>query len=110
MASTRFPYAPAPESRAVVTLRPSYGLFVNGEFVEPSDGAMFETVDPSSEEVLAEVASAGPVDVDRAVTAASRAQQEVWGPMPGKERAKYLYRIARLVQERSRELAILESL
>ncbi|MHB1782313.1 MAG: aldehyde dehydrogenase family protein [Acidimicrobiales bacterium] len=110
MASTRFPYAPAPESRAVVTLRPSYGLFVNGEFVEPSDGAMFETVDPSSEEVLAEVASAGPVDVDRAVTAASRAQQEVWGPMPGKERAKYLYRIARLVQERSRELAVLESL
>ncbi len=110
MASTRFPYAPAPESRAVVNLRPSYGLFVNGEFVEPSDGTMFETVDPSSEEVLAQVTSAGPVDVDRAVTAASRAQQEVWGPMPGKERAKYLYRIARLVQERSRELAVLESL
>ena len=109
-AAPRFPYAPAPESRAVLSLRPSYGLFIDGDFVEPLDGGHFKTESPSSQEVLAEVGSAGPADVDRAVRAARRAQEEVWGPMPGKERAKYLFRIARLVQERSRELAVLESL
>jgi aldehyde dehydrogenase (NAD+) len=106
----RFPYAPAPESRAVVDLKPSYGLFIDGEFVEPSDGGHFKTENPSSQEVLAEVSSAGPADVDRAVTAARRAQEQVWGPMPGKERAKYLFRVARILQERSRELAVLETL
>jgi len=63
-------YAPAPESRAIVDLRPSYGLFVDGTFVEPTDGSTFKTVNPATEEVLAEVSEAGPVDVDRAVTAA----------------------------------------
>jgi aldehyde dehydrogenase (NAD+) len=106
----RFPYAPAPESRAVVDLKPSYGLFIDGEFVEPSDGDHFKTENPSSQEVLAEVSSAGPADVDRAVGAARRAQEQVWGPMPGKERAKYLFRVARALQERSRELAVLETL
>ncbi len=103
-------YAPAPESRSVVQLRSSYGLFIDGAFVDPQDGATFKTVNPATEEVLAEVAEAGPTDVDRAVAAARRAQTEVWGPMPGRERAKYLYRIARQIQERSRELAVLESL
>jgi aldehyde dehydrogenase (NAD+) len=106
----RFEYAPAPESRAVVNIRPSYGLFIDGEFVEPTDGSLFETVNPATEEVLAEVSAAGPGDVDRAVVAATRAQREVWGPMPGKERAKYLFRVARIMQERARELAVLETL
>ncbi|MFC7548294.1 aldehyde dehydrogenase family protein [Plantactinospora sp. GCM10030261] len=105
-----FEYAPAPESRAIVDLRPSYGLFVDGEFVDPTDGGTLKSINPASEEVLAEVAEAGPGDVDRAVAAARRAYDRVWGPMPGRDRAKYLYRIARLIQERSRELAVLESL
>ncbi|MBW3664854.1 MAG: aldehyde dehydrogenase family protein [Actinobacteria bacterium] len=103
-------YAPAPEAREIVTIRSSYGLFVGGEFVESSDGRAFKTVNPASEEVLAEVTEAGPADVDRAVTAARRAYDDVWGPMSGRERAKYLYRIARTIQERARELAVLETL
>jgi aldehyde dehydrogenase (NAD+) len=110
MASPRFSYAPAPESRAVVNLKPSYGLFINGEFVDPLDGDHFKTESPASQEVLAEVSMAGPADVDRAVQAARRAYEEVWGPMPGKERAKYIFRVARIIQERARELAVLESL
>ncbi len=105
-----FEYAPAPESRSVVDLRSSYGLFVGGEFVDPAEGASFKTVNPATEEVLAEVAEASAADVDRAVQSARRAHTRVWGPMPGRERAKYLFRIARILQERSRELAVLESL
>jgi aldehyde dehydrogenase (NAD+) len=105
-----FEYAPAPESRAVVDIRSSYGLFVNGEFVDTGDGRMFKSVSPASEEVLAEVTEAGAGDVDRAVKAARRAYERVWAKMPGAERAKYLYRIARIVAERSRELAVMESL
>ena len=103
-------YAPAPESRELISLRSSYGLFINGGFTAPVDGGAFKTVNPATEEVLGEVAEAGPADVDRAVAAARRAQTEVWGPMRPAERAKYLYRIARIIQERSRELAVLESL
>jgi aldehyde dehydrogenase (NAD+) len=105
-----FEYAPAPESRAVVDLQPSYGLFIDGEFVDPTDGSTNKSINPASEEVLAEVAEAGPGDVDRAVRAARKAYEQVWGPMPGRDRAKYLYRIARIIQERARELAVLESL
>jgi aldehyde dehydrogenase (NAD+) len=105
-----FEYAPAPESRSVVDLRSSYGLFVDGLFVDTSDGRTFKSVSPATEEVLAEVTEAGPKDVDRAVKAARRAFDKVWSTMPGTERAKYLYRIARIVAERSRELAVLESL
>ncbi|MFG2043040.1 aldehyde dehydrogenase family protein [Dactylosporangium sp. NPDC048998] len=105
-----FAYAPAPESRAIVDLKPSYGLFINGEFVDPIDGSTFKSISPSSEEVLAEVAEAGAADVDRAVRAARAAYEQVWGPMSGRDRAKYLFRIARIIQERSRELAVLESL
>ena len=104
-----FEYAPAPESRAIVDIAPSYGLFIDGEFAEASDGKVFKTVSPSSEEVLSEVAQASTEDVDRAVKAARRAF-ETWSALPGSERAKYLFRIARIVQERSRELAVLESL
>ncbi|MEU3463668.1 aldehyde dehydrogenase family protein [Streptomyces sp. NPDC006733] len=104
-----FEYAPAPESRAVVDIAPSYGLFIDGEFGEAADGKVFKTVSPSSEEVLSEVAQAGAEDVDRAVKAARRAFVK-WSALPGSERAKYLFRIARIIQERSRELAVLESL
>jgi aldehyde dehydrogenase (NAD+) len=103
-------YAPAPESRDIVDLRSEYGLFIDGEFVEPSDGGMFKSVNPATEEVLAAVSAAGAADVDRAVSAARRAHTEVWGPMPGAERAKYLYRLARVIQERAREIAVLETL
>ncbi|CCH15979.1 aldehyde dehydrogenase family protein [Micromonospora lupini] len=105
-----FEYAPAPESRSVVDLKPSYGLFIDGKFVDPTDGGSFKSINPASEEVLAEIAEAGAQDVERAVSAARKAYDKVWGPMPGRDRAKYLYRIARLIQERSRELAVLESL
>jgi aldehyde dehydrogenase (NAD+) len=105
-----FEYAPAPESRAVVDIAPSYGLFVDGEFSDPIDGGWLETVNPATEEVLSKVAEAGAADVRRAVQSARTAYAQVWGPMPGRERAKYLYRIARLIQERSRELAVLETL
>jgi acyl-CoA reductase-like NAD-dependent aldehyde dehydrogenase len=107
--SAAFDYAPAPESRSIVDLKASYGLFIDGAFVEPH-GRTFKTISPATEEVLAEIAEADEADVDRAVTAARRAHTKVWGPMPGRERAKYLYRLARIIQERSRELAVLESL
>ena len=110
MSAAKFEYAPAPESRAVVDLRSSYGLFIDGEFVETLDGRMFKTVNPASEEVLAEVTEAGAQDVDRAVRAARVAYDGVWGSMSGRDRGKYLYRIARIIQERARELAVLESL
>ncbi|WP_460068798.1 aldehyde dehydrogenase family protein [Streptomyces sp. YKOK-I1] len=104
-----FDYAPAPESRSVVDIAPSYGLFIDGEFVEAADGKVFKTVSPSSEEVLSEIAQAGAEDVDRAVKAARKAFEK-WSALPGAERAKYLFRIARIIQERSRELAVLETL
>ena len=107
---TAFEYAPAPESRAVLSLQPSYGLFIGGAFVDPLDGGTFKTVSPSSEEVLAEVTQAGPRDVDAAVASARAAFDGPWGRMPGRERSKYLFRIARLIQERSRELAVVETL
>src|SRR3954464_6140271 len=103
-----FEYAPAPESRSIVDIKPSYGLFINGEFVD-GHGKSFKTISPATEEVLAEVAEADEADVDVAVKAARKAFR-VWSRMPGRERAKYLYRIARIIQERGRELAVLESL
>ncbi|MFJ4435563.1 aldehyde dehydrogenase family protein [Streptomyces sp. NPDC088923] len=102
-------YAPAPESRAAVELASSYGLFIDGEFTDAASGKVFKTVSPASEEVLSEVAQAGEEDVERAVAAARRAFPG-WAALPGAERAKYLFRIARIVQERARELAVLETL
>jgi aldehyde dehydrogenase (NAD+) len=103
-----FEYAPAPESRDVVDIRPSYGLFIDGEFTDGT-GSSFKTVNPATEETLAEVAAASDEDVDRAVRAARKAFG-VWSALPGSERAKYLFRIARVIQERARELAVLETL
>ena len=108
-ATTPFEYAPAPESRDIARLRSSYGIFVNGEFRD-GRGETVATIDPSTGTALADVAEAGLADVDAAVGAARHAYDSVWGRMPGRERAKYLFRIARAMQERGRELAVLESL
>ena len=105
----KFEYAPAPESRSVVNLRTDYGLFIDGEFTAAA-GSAFKTINPATEEVLAEVTEADAADVDRAVAAARRAHTRVWSRMSGAERGKYLFRIARIMQERSRELAVLETL
>ncbi|MET0160177.1 MAG: aldehyde dehydrogenase family protein [Acidimicrobiales bacterium] len=103
-------YATSPESTAIVSLRETYGLFIGGAWVEPRSGDHFPTINPATEEELATVAEAGAEDVDLAVTAARQAWEAGWRDLPGRERAKYLYRIARLLQERSREFAVLETL
>jgi aldehyde dehydrogenase (NAD+) len=105
-----FDYAPAPESRDVVRLEKRYGLFIGGEFVEPRSGEFHPSVSPATEEPLAEVAYAGPEDVALAVSAARDAFENGWSEIAPSERAKYLFRIARILQERSREFAVLESL
>src|SRR5215470_11268423 len=106
--NTDWKYAPAPET-AKVDIKPRYDLFINGKFVPPAKGGYFETTNPANEKKLAEVGLATAEDVDRAVTAARNAYEKVWSKMPGKERGKYIYRIARLLQERAREFAIIES-
>ncbi|MGW1677026.1 aldehyde dehydrogenase family protein [Saccharopolyspora sp. NPDC002376] len=109
MIETPWEYAPAPESRDIANLKPSYRMFVDGEFTD-GGGEPLKSINPATEEVLAEVASANESDVDKAVRAARRAFDQTWSAMPGTERAKYLFRIARLIQERGRELAVLETL
>src|SRR4051812_11099627 len=104
-----FEYAPAPESRDIARLRPSYQIFVDGQFRDGTGDAV-KSINPADEEPLAEVAEAGVSDVDDAVRAARRAFEGPWGRMSGAERGKYLFRIARAIQERGRELAVLESL
>jgi aldehyde dehydrogenase (NAD+) len=105
-----FDYAPAPESRDIVALEDRYGLFIGGEWVEPKSGEYQPTVSPATEEALAEVAYAGLEDVGLAVESARKAFDNGWSAIAPSERAKYLYRIARILQERSREFAVLESL
>lgn len=106
--STTFEYAPAPESRAIVDIKPSYGLFIDGDFVD-GHGEGFKTINPATEEVLAEISEATDADVDLAVHAARKAFRS-WSRISGAERGKYLFRIARIIAERSRELAVLESI
>ncbi|MGC2239569.1 MAG: aldehyde dehydrogenase family protein [Acidimicrobiia bacterium] len=106
----RWEYAASRESTDIVDVADRYGLFIDGEFVNPKSKKHFPTINPATEEQLSEVAEAGEADVDLAVASARTAFNEVWGPMPGSERAKYVFRIARMVQERSRELAVLETL
>jgi aldehyde dehydrogenase (NAD+) len=103
-----FEYDPAPESRAIVTIKPKYGHFIAGKFVAGSKH--FPTINPANEEVLSQIALAGKADVDAAVKAARKAYTNTWSKMSGKERGKYLYRIARIMQERAREFAVLETL
>ncbi|MDD5201153.1 MAG: aldehyde dehydrogenase family protein [Terrimicrobiaceae bacterium] len=100
-------YAPAPETTPV-KIDAAYGLFIDGAFT--ATGRTFATINPATEAQLAQVTEATPADVDRAVAAARRAQEKVWGKMPGRERGKYLFRIARLIQEHARELAVLETM
>ena len=107
-APTSWNYAPAPESRDVVTLREHYGHFIGGQWVEPQE--TYTTISPATEEALGEVGQATPEEVSTAVGAAREAFANGWSALPGSERAKYLFRIARILQERSREFAVLESL
>jgi aldehyde dehydrogenase (NAD+) len=102
-------YAPAPESADHIRLRDRYGLFIDGEFSEPAQGRYVPSVNPATEEPIAEVAWSGPADVERAIGSA-RAAQPKWAALPELERAKYLFRIARLIQERARELAVVETI
>jgi len=106
----KFEYAPAPESTAIASISSDYGLFINGKFQAPHSKKKFESINPATEETLAKIAFADEVDVDKAVKAARTAYTKVWSKLSGKERAKYLFRIARLLQERSREFAVVESL
>jgi aldehyde dehydrogenase (NAD+) len=103
-------YDPAPESAAIAQLKPSYGLFIDGAFSDAEDHAQLPTLNPANEESLSMVAQAGSADVDRAVASARRAYDKVWSKTSGAQRSKYLFRIARLIQERSRELAVVETL
>jgi aldehyde dehydrogenase (NAD+) len=105
----KWDYAPAPES-VPVKIEPRYELFIDGKFTAPKSGKYFDSINPATEEKLCEIARGGQEDVDRAVGAARRAYENVWGKMPGRERGKYLFRIARIVQERARELAVLETM
>lgn len=102
--------APAPESKDHISLKPKYGLFINGKFVNPKSGKYFPTINPANEEKLAMIAEANEKDVDLAVKAARKAYNDVWSKISAKERGKYIYRIARIIQEKSRELAVIESL
>jgi aldehyde dehydrogenase (NAD+) len=106
----KWEYAPAPEAKDHAKIKKQYDLFINGQWVKPSGKKYFDTVSPSSEERLSEVAEAGAKDVDLAVNAARKAYDKVWKKIPAKERAKYIFRIARMIQERSRELAVIESM
>ncbi len=101
-------YAPAPEARDLVQLRDRYGLFIGGDWIEPKE--TYETIDPSTEEPLAQVGQATPEEINLAVKAAREAFENGWSTISPTERAKYLFRIARILQERSREFAVLESL
>jgi aldehyde dehydrogenase (NAD+) len=103
-------YAPAPESVSAANIKVQYDLFINGKFEKPLSKKYFDTINPATEQKIALVAEAGDADVDKAVKAARSAYNGHWGKMPPKERAKYIYRIARMVQERAREFAIIESL
>jgi aldehyde dehydrogenase (NAD+) len=106
----RWGYAPAPEAHEYIKLQKRYQLFIGGKFVAPKSGKYFASINPATEEKLAEIAEANAADVGTAVSAARRAYKNVWSKMPGRERGKFLFRIARLIQEKSRELAVLETM
>jgi aldehyde dehydrogenase (NAD+) len=103
-------YAPAPESKDHIQLKKQYELFINGKFVKPQSGEYFDTINPANEQVIAQVADANAKDVDAAMKAAKNAYDKTWSKMPAKERSKYIFRIARLMQEKAREFAVIESL
>lgn len=102
-----FEYAPAPESKSIVKIQPQYGHFINGDFIKGKNH--FPTINPATEEVLSQISLGGKVELDKAVTAATKAFTK-WSKLTGAERGKYLYRIARILQERAREFAVLETM
>jgi aldehyde dehydrogenase (NAD+) len=106
----KWDYAPAPEDSKNYVIAPRHELFINGKFVAPRSKKYFPSINPATEQTLTEIAVANAADVDSAVTAARRAYEKTWSKMPGRERGKYLYRIARIIQEKSRELAVLETM
>jgi aldehyde dehydrogenase (NAD+) len=106
----KWDYAPAPEESKNYVIAPRHELFIGGKFVKPKSGKYFPSINPATEEKLTEIASANESDVDAAVKSARWAYEKVWSKMPGRERGKYLYRIARIIQEKSRELAVLETM
>jgi len=108
--SSDWKLAPAPESTTHFKLKDTYDLFINGKFVAPKSGKYFDTINPATEKVLAKVAEANEADIDAAVKAARKAYDTVWSKLSGKERGKYIYRIARIIQERAREFAVVETL
>lgn len=107
---TNWKYAPSPEATDHIRLQKQYELFINGKFVKPNSGKYFDTINPATEEKISSIAEANDKDVDSAVKAARGAYDKTWSKMPAKERAKYIYRIARLIQERARELSVIETL
>lgn len=107
---TNWQYSPSPESADHVTIADKYDLFINGKFTAPQSKKYFDTINPAKETRIASIAEAGQADVDAAVKAARNAYNNVWSKTPAKERGKYIYRIARMMQERARELAIIESM
>ena len=107
---TDWKYAPSPEATDHIRLQKQYDLFINGKFVKPNSGKYFDTINPATEEKISSIAEANDKDVDIAVKAARGAYDKTWSKMPAKERAKYIYRIARLIQERARELSVIETL
>jgi aldehyde dehydrogenase (NAD+) len=106
----KWDYAPAPEDSKNYVIAPRHELFINGKFVAPRSRKYFPSINPATEQALTEIAAGNAEDVDSAVKAARRAYEKVWSKMPGRERGKYLYRIARIIQEKSRELAVLETM
>ena len=108
--ATDWAYAPAPESTGHVEIKKQYDLFINGQFVKPSSKKYFNTINPATGKVLSSIAEANKKDVDLAVKSARKAYTNVWSKMPAKERGKYIYRIARLIQERAKEFAVIESM
>ena len=107
---TAWSYAPAPESKSAAVIAPRYDLFINGSWQSPLSKKYFDSINPANEEKLSEVAEAGQADVDKAVAAARKAYEKTWKKMPARERAKYIFRISRMIQEKARELAIIETL
>ena len=108
--ATTWDLAPAPESTGHIRLEKSYGNFINGKFQESNGGSTFKSINPATEKVNAEVTESSAADVDKAVKAARTAYDKTWSKMPAKERGKYIFRIARLLQEKAREFSVIESL
>jgi aldehyde dehydrogenase (NAD+) len=109
-ASTNWEYSAAPESTDHISLMSNYDLFIAGKFTKPKYGTYFNSINPANETIIAKVASAGKADVNKAVSAAKVSYENVWKKIDPSQRAKYIYRIARLIQERAREFAVIESL